>query len=255
MSEEKTMDELFEDGAEDADEGLEDVPAGDDDDAGENDGDVTDNAEEDNGEGSDGDDDGDDELARIKDLYEKEKAKSEAAQKSADDRAAKILKELGYASEDDFWAEREGKSVDEYRAKIKNDQILKEAEEIVNQKKYAEWAAKDLATLKDLGYVSKDTANLRDIPNVKRFAQLRQLGATAEEAYRAVNADQLEERSERAARARSTGKEHLTPHKSRPGAAKGSVMSASDREMFKSLLHTDDDKAIEAAWKRANAQN
>jgi hypothetical protein len=31
-------------------------------------------------------------------------------------------------------------------------------------------------------------------------------------------------------------------------------MSAAEREMFKSLLHTDDDKALEAAWKRAHSQ-
>lgn len=260
MDSEKNMDEIF-DGEDAEDVGAPEIAADDEpapeteevDDGGNEDGD--DVAE---GEGNDTPEEKPNREAELEKDLAKLRADHEDAKKgreAADKKIAAMLKELGYANEDEFWAEKKGLSVKEYREQKSDEATLREAKQIVAQKKYAEMAAKDLAALKDAGLIDSKVTQLRDIENVRRFAQLREMGLTAEEAYRAANGAKLDERAATAARNHVGGKDHLTPHRSRPGAAKGSVMSASEREMFKSLLHTDDDKAIEAAWKRANAVN
>lgn len=255
MDPEKNMDELFEEetpveseAEENTEPETEEV-----DDGGNEDGD--DVAE---GEGNDTPEEKPNREAELEKDLAKLKAEHESAKKGkadADKRIAAMLKELGYENEDEFWAEKKGMTPEAYRKQVSDEEAVSEAKQIVAQKKYAEMAAKDLAALKDAGLIDSKVTQLRDIENVRRFAQLREMGLTAEEAYRAANGAKLDERAATAARNHVGGKDHLTPHRSRPGATKGSVMSASERAMFKSLLRTDDDKAIEAAWKRANAQN
>ena len=93
--------------------------------------------------------------------------------------------------------------------------------------------------------------DLRSIENVKRFAELRDLGLSAVEAYRAAAGSKLDTRIEAGARRAASGKEHLTTPKSRGAAGHGSVMSARERAFYRDLLRTDDDKAIESAYRRA----
>lgn len=257
MDENKEMDELFEEetpvesaAEENTEPETEEVDDGD-----ETDGEGDEPAAEGDGEGTpENKDTGKDDLARIKADLAEMKASRDAEKKAADARVSALLKSMGYTDEDTYWAEKKGLTPEQYKKQKSDEAAVAQAHQIVAQQKYAKMAAEDLAALKDAGLIGSDVDHIGKIDNARRFAELREKGLSPVEAYRAVNGAKLDERAAQAARSHAGGKDHLTPHRSRPGANKGSVMSAAEREMFKSLLHTDDDKAVEAAWKRAHSQ-
>lgn len=258
MDENKEMDELFEEetpaeseAEENTEPETEEV-----DDGEETDGEGDEPAAEGDGEGTpEKKDTGNDELAKIRAEIAEIRAARDAEKKAADARVSALLKSMGYTDEDTYWAEKKGLTPEQYKKQKSDEAAVAQAHQIVAQQKYAKMAAEDLAELKAAGFIDSDVDHISKIDNARQYAKYREnKGLSPVEAYRAVNGAKLEERAAQAARSHAGGKDHLTPHRSRPGANKGSVMSAADREMLKSLLHTDDDKKVEAAWKRAHAQ-
>lgn len=166
----------------------------------------------------------------------------------------RLMKALGYDDVDSYLAEQEGISREEFIEKRRDAEILAQAKAQASSAKYERMMAEDLAALKSAGLIDSTVQSIRDIENVKRFAELRDLGLSAVEAYRAASGTKLDSRIEQRARRAATGKEHLTTPKSRGSAGHGSTMSRSERAYYRELLGTDDDKAIEAAYKRAKGQ-
>ena len=258
MDENKEMDELFEEETpeESATEEITEPEIEEVDDGEETDGKGDEPAAE--GDGKDAPekkDTGKDELAKIKEEIAALREARAADKKAADARVSALLKSMGYADEDSYWAEKKGITPEAYRKQKSDEEAVAQARQIVSQQKYAKMAAEDLAVLKAAGFIDSDVDHIGKIDNARQYAEYREnKGLSPIEAYRAVNGAKLEERAAQAARSHAGGKDHLQPHRARAGANRGSVMSAAEREMLKSLLHTDDDKALEAAWKRAHAQ-
>lgn len=194
--------------------------------------------------------------ARITEL-ENEVAGEKGKHTDKDALIGKLLSDLGYEDLDAYHADKAGKSKADY-IKSRDDEItLAEAKKLVEANKYAKMAADDLATLKSRGLIDSTVNDIRDIGSrevVRRFAQLRDLGLSTEEAYRAAAGTTVDERIERGAKRAASGKEHLTTPKSRGASGNGSVMSERQKAEYREWLGTNDDAAIESAWRRAQGK-
>ena len=191
--------------------------------------------------------------ARIAEL-ESEVAGEKGKHTDKDALIGKLLSDLGYEDLDAYHADKAGKSKADYIKSRDDELTLAQAKKIVDAKNFEKIVADDLNTLKREGLIDSTVAGIHDIGSaavVKRFAELRDKGLSAVEAYRAAAGATLDERIERGARRSASGKEHLTTPKSRGAAGNGSVMSAREKAQYREWLGTDDDKAIEAAWRRA----
>lgn len=210
---------------------------------------------EDNGgeEGEDQDGEGEAAPDRISEL-ETQLAEEREKSGKTDADLKRLLKALGFEDVDSYLAEQEGVSREEFIEKRRDAEILAQAKAQASSAKYERMMAEDLAALKSAGLIDSTVQSIRDIENVKRFAELRDLGLSAVEAYRAASGTKLDTRIEQRARHVATGKEHLTTPKSRGSSGHGSTMSRSEKAYYRELLGTDDDKAIEAAYKRAKGQ-
>ena len=201
---------------------------------------------DDEGDGTEGN--GADKTPDYKTLYEELKNSSER-EKSKLNEAAKAL---GYKDADHLFADSQGKTVDDYKKSEADELTVSEAKKIVERAKMEKVIAEDISTLKAKGYIGEEVTSISQIPNVKRFAELRDKGLSAEEAFRAVNGDEIEAKTERRAQVIAAGKTHLRSTAQR--AVSGSVpqMSSEERAEYKELLGIDDDKAVETYWKRAH---
>ena len=211
--------------------------------------------EDDGGDsGEDDESDGEGEVApdRVSELESQLAAEREKSGKSDAD-LKRLLKALGFDDVDSYLAEQAGVSREEFIEKQRDAELLAQAKAQAENAKYADMAVKDLAALKSAGLVDSTVTDIRNIENVKRFAELRDMGLSAVEAYRAAAGSKLDSRIEQGARRAASGKEHLTPPKSRGTAGHGSVMSAREKAYYRDLLGTDDDKAIESAYNRARS--
>ena len=210
--------------------------------------------EDDGGEGEDSDGEGEDAPDRVSELESQLAAEREKSGKSDAD-LKRLLKALGFDDVDSYLAEQEGISRDEFLEKQRDAELLAQAKAQAKAQaenaKYADMAVKDLAALKSAGLVDSTVTDIAEIENVKRFCELRDLGLSAVEAYRAAAGSKLDSRIEQGARRAASGKEHLTTPKSRGTAGHGSVMSVSTKAYYREILGTDDDKAIENAYRRA----
>lgn len=109
------------------------------------------------------------------------------------------LKKLGVDTDDglkglaQLAAEAEGKTLDEYTAELAEKKRVADAEALLKKIEFEKMAAKDLAELKTLYPELKDVKSIFDIPNFKRFGELRDKGNTVEEAYSAANAKAIRE--------------------------------------------------------------
>jgi hypothetical protein len=119
-----------------------------------------------------------DEVTTLKAELEKLKRRSKAA-----------LKALGVESDDvesglvQIAAEAEGVSEEEYLNNIAEEEAKEKQAEIT----FAQVVAADLKSLKDVYPACASYKAITDIPNVKRFAELRELGLSAVEAFAATN--------------------------------------------------------------------
>lgn len=181
--------------------------------------------------------------------------------KRYDDREALIkdaLKKMGIEEDDveqaliRLGADAEGISPEEY-AKQREEAKRKEAAErlyaeVLLEKKIAE----DLAILHAEFPETKDITKLEQIPNARRFAELRDIGVSAREAYVAANIDAHRDRIAKSVRQQSINatKSHLVSNV--PIASKDTSVkiSRSDMEQLRDLFPNKSDKEIIALYKK-----
>lgn len=142
-------------------------------------------------------------------------AKIEALERQAKD----TLKKLGIATDNEtaleglqrVAAEASDMTLDEYKTKQQQEQTLREAENLVRQRKFAELKAADLSELKKSFPHLADVKDLEKIDNFLEFASLRDKGLTPKQAYLAANPDEAFKRAEgyNKAKARNDSKAHL----------------------------------------------
>lgn len=181
--------------------------------------------------------------------------------KQYDDREALIkdaLKKMGIEEDDveqaliRLGADAEGISPEEY-AKQREEAKRKEAAErlyaeVLLEKKIAE----DLAILHAEFPETKAITKLEQIPNARRFAELRDIGVSAREAYVAANIDAHRDRIAKSVRQQSINatKSHLKSNV--PIASKDTSVkiSRSDMEQLRDLFPNKSDKEIIALYKK-----
>lgn len=176
-----------------------------------------------------------------------ERAKSERANGDL----KRLLDSLGYSDVDSYLADQAGVSKDEYVQRQRDAQLLAEAKAQATRAKYAQMAANDLAALKGAGLVDTGIKDIRELTNVRRFAELREMGLSPVEAYRAAAGSSIDARIEKKVQRAADDKAHLTPPKHRGGSPNNSIMSTREKIYYREILPGASDKEIEAAWKRA----
>ena len=159
-----------------------------------------------------------------------EKYKALAAQ------AKELLKKLGVEADDPLEgliqasAESEGVTKEEYKKRLT-------AEENVRMS--------DLKAIQEIFPHAKEYKRIEDLPNLKRFAELRVKGATAIEAYRATHSEQIAAGGTPRAKG---SKEHLTTTKpSRKGSIK---ISSRDMKWLRESFPNKTDKERLALYKK-----
>lgn len=153
--------------------------------------------------------------------------------------AKDTLKKLGIATDNEtaleglqrVAAEASDMTLDEYKTKQQQEQTLREAENLVRQRKFAELKAADLSELKKSFPHLADVKDLEKIDNFLEFAKLRDKGLTPKQAYLAANPDEAFKRAEgyNKAKARNDSKAHL--RSSVPVGAKDNSIRMSKREL------------------------
>ena len=190
-----------------------------------------------------------------------ERAKS--AKSEADLR--RLLNALGYDDVDSYLADQEGISKAEYLERTHDAELLAKAKAEEKRQldadaakernaKYAKMAAEDLAALKSAGLIDSSVKGIHELTNVRRFAELREKGLSAVEAYRAAAGATIDARIEQKVQRTADTKAHLVPPKSRGTSSHGTTLSPREKAYYRELLGTDDDRAIERAWKRATGR-
>lgn len=176
-----------------------------------------------------------------------ERAKS----KKAEGDLKRLLDALGYKDVDSYLADKEGISRDEYIERELNAKLLEKAKADAANAKHAKMAADDLAALKAAGLVDTTVSHVSELTNARRFAELREMGLSPIEAYRAAAGSSIDARIEKKAQRAADSKAHLTTQKRRGGFSNGSVMSAHEKAYYREILPDASDAELEAAWKRA----
>lgn len=169
------------------------------------------------------------------------------------------LKLLGIESDNplegltEFAAEIEGVSPEEYRKKrddIMRKKMNEKAEKVVN---FERIAANDLAELQAEYPDTKKYKHVRDMPSevLKKFADLRNIGVNAVDAYAAANRNGIRKYAATSAKkATSNGKEHL--QSSIPKASKNNAprMTRADLEYWRGMFPKKSDKEIVALYRK-----
>ena len=133
------------------------------------------------------DDAQDAENARVREL----EARLERLQAQAKD----TLKKLGVETDDALAgltrlaAEADGVTPAEYAKRQAQEKTLAQARQLLQQTEFEKKASADLAALHAAYPDTRQYSNIRDIPNLKRFGDLRDLGLSPKEAYAAANPD------------------------------------------------------------------
>ena len=123
-------------------------------------------------------------------------------------------------------AEFEGISVDEYRKKKEERELIEKSRALIEQQKYEQICAMDLIELKksfpQLATL-KHIREIGDLEEFKKFGELRDKGLTVKEAYMATVGEKLMNTQELAARqaAIKNSKEHLKATTTSKQTAKG----------------------------------
>ena len=126
-----------------------------------------------------------------------ELARLRALVKDYEAQAKDTLTKLGVESEDalkglaQLAAEADGKSTEEYINELKTKKRTEEAMALLKKVEFERMAAEDLAGLKAIYPELKDVTSIFDIPNFKRFGELRDKGLNVKEAYSAANPDAI----------------------------------------------------------------
>lgn len=185
----------------------------------------------------------------------------DSLKKKYDDREALIrdaLKSVGIDEKDldqglaKLAADAEGVGVDEYLKKRAETMQAEEAKKYYEQMLLDRMVEKDMKELHSLFPETKDITKFENVPNVKRYAELRDLGLSVAEAYNAANPGVRREAIASSVRQQSinASKSHLKS--TVPIAAKDTSIkiSRSDMQQMRDLFPDKSDKEIIALYKK-----
>lgn len=162
--------------------------------------------------------------------------------------------------EDDFLDEDESENGDvAEEGEEGTDTDAEEADEQADGAEEAPESGTDFAAMaeSDLSEITKafpslGLKSLGDIQNIKRFAELRDKGVSAAEAFAATNAQMLMEGAERVGASKATGKAHLQSVAKKAGARAASQMTSAEREAAREFFGDNvSDKELEQLFKKA----
>ncbi len=149
-------------------------------------------------------------------------------------------------------AETEGVSVEEYLKKRAENLKAEEAQKYYNKMLLDRMVAKDMSELHSAFPETKDILKFEDIPNARRYAELRDLGLSVREAYNAANPE-----ARRTAITNSVKQQAINASKSHlksnvPIASKDTSVKISRAEMetMRDLFPDKSDKEIIALYKK-----
>lgn len=144
-------------------------------------------------------------------------AESEEKLRKLESQAKDTLKRLGVKETDvtlglaKLAADTDDQSVEEYLKKRGEEEELEELRRMKKAQAFQQMAARDLAELQAAFPELAEIKDIRDLPNFQRFAQLKDGGCTAVEAYIAANHDKVREQVATAAKSKAIqdNKQHL----------------------------------------------
>ena len=168
------------------------------------------------------------------------------------------LKALGVDTDDvlaglaKLAAEAEGISPEEYAKRQAQAQTMERARQMVQRTEFEKKARADLVELQSAYPETKGYTDIRQIPNLKRFGELRDLGLSPKEAYSAANPDAIRNNVATAVKKQSLQdtKKHLhsaVPKGSRDTAPK---MSRGELTMWRELFPELNDKELLKLYKQ-----
>lgn len=145
-------------------------------------------------------------------------------------------------------AEATGVTEEEYREKRRAAEAIKRVEQL----DYEALARSDLAELQALYPETKEFTSLVEIPNVREFAKLREMGLSPKQAYAAANPDLIRSRAATAARRNTDegGKSHLHTVVPKANSERGTSMTKAQMDDFRELFPDLSDKEIVALFKK-----
>jgi hypothetical protein len=117
------------------------------------------------------------------------------------------------------------------------------------QPDFAAMAAADVAEI-GKAYPALGIKSLTELNNLKRFGELRDMGMTAVEAFRATNADRLTANAEQVGANKATGKAHLQSVAKKAGARAASQMTKAERDTARELFGDLSDEELEGLFKK-----
>lgn len=116
---------------------------------------------------------------------------------------------------------------------------------------FAARAESDLSEITK-AYPTLGLKSLGEIKNIQRFAELRDKGVTAAEAFAATNAEMLMAGAERVGATKATGKAHLQSVAKKAGARSASQMTNAERETAREFFGDNmSDKELERLFAKA----
>lgn len=169
------------------------------------------------------------------------------------------LKLLGVENDDvlegltSLAAEMEDKATEDYKKERDERMQKKREEKAAEVAEFEKLAAKDLAELQAEYPQTKEYKHVRDMPRdvLAKFADLRNRGVSAVDAYAAANRDGIRAYAATSAKkATSNGKEHL--QSSIPKASKNTApkMTRADLEYWRGMFPKKSDKEIVALFRK-----
>lgn len=204
-----------------------------------------------------------DEEAAVTDPPEEDKTDAEYAKlkRKYDDREFLIkdmLKRVGIDEEDvekallRLGADAEGKTPEELGKELAEARKLSEAQRVYAQVMLEQKIASDIADLRAEFPEMKDVTKLEQIPNARRFAELRDAGLSAREAYVAANFAAQRERIAASVRQASTNasKDHLVSNVPKASRDTSVKISRADMEQLRDLFPDKSDKEIIALYRK-----
>lgn len=149
-------------------------------------------------------------------------------------------------------AEAEGITPEEYAKRQTQAQTMERARQMVQRTEFEKKARADLAELQAVYPETKGYTDIRQIPNLKRFGELRDLGLSPKEAYSAANPDAIRNNVATAVKKQSLQdtKKHLhsaVPKGSRDTAPK---MSRAELTLWRELFPELNDKELLKLYKQ-----
>ena len=204
--------------------------------------------------------DGGENVAGAADARDEENARLREELEELRFRTRDALKKLGVDTEDviDGLAEIASESADvskeAYKAEISKEMKEKREAEAKRIADFETLAAKDLADLQQIYPDTKAYKHVCDMPEevLKKFAQYRNMGLPAKDAYAAANVDGIRKSTAEVAKrkAMNDNKAHLQA--SNPKSAKGSDIRipAKEMEIWRVIFNGKTDKEIAALYKK-----